>query len=249
MGIQRKQVVYFCRLTKVKTFAAKWNANFSIKTICLRDFSFSCQFWRSCEHFYKSKIMTLTCLSIAFHGIFACFQFHVSKNEIIDTKCFLCFTPAYMREFMCLFCIRFSSNFIDIFGIESKDSLVSRVHYYYHDSIFTKVSRYFSAIVCITSARLDEENNILSSAFARSCLWENCYFICYRIRKFSHSKSHLIFFSIPMETLLLVSFFFFSLPSKSFGSEIKKFSFGVMSIVCTHFIWLKIKEKINLRCK
>lgn len=37
--------------------------------------------------FYKSKIMTLTCLLIAIHAIFVSFQFHVSKIEIIDTIC------------------------------------------------------------------------------------------------------------------------------------------------------------------
>lgn len=104
---------------------------------------------------YKSKIMTLTCLSIAFHAIFAGFRFHVSKIEIIDTKCilFLDFSLAYMRIHVPVLYSLFKAISSMIFGIESKDSLVSRVHYYYHDSIFTKVSRYFSAIVCITSAR------------------------------------------------------------------------------------------------
>jgi hypothetical protein len=108
-------------------------------------------------------------------------------------------------DFMCYF--KSHSNFFNIFGIESKDSLDSRVHYY-HDSIFTEsLFDTFLPLFALLWPQFDEENNILSSAFARSCrLWENCYFICYRIRKFFfHSTSHLIFFSTPMETF---GFFF-----------------------------------------
>lgn len=76
----------------------------------------------------KSKIMTLTCLSIAFASRF---QFHVSKIEIIDTKCtfFIFFLlllvngAEHIWESMCYFVFRFFQQLHRfIFGIESKDS-------------------------------------------------------------------------------------------------------------------------------
>lgn len=95
---------------------------------------------------------------------------------------------------------------IYIFGIESKDSL-SRVHYYYHDSIFTKVSilPLFALLVALLMGKITYWVQHLQEALG---LPEKIAILCYRIRKFSFKVSFNIL-NPSWEILLLVFILFY----------------------------------------